>query len=129
MKQNFKALSLLCGLIAIIYFLFKVFFIQNQIDTKNFAYSLESLFLFFAIFAMVIAFVLSIIREKNLDIVGYVFLILTSVQMGTSFFFGRPIIKNQSPQILTEKWIFFSLFIVFLVLETLYTVWLLNKKD
>ncbi len=116
LKKSIKPIGILIAAMLLSYTVHKVVFEVFGINTDTFKYSLEELYGFFTLFTIVIAIILSIVKEKNLDIVGYVFLLITSVKMMVCFFFGRPIIKQQNIDNSFEKWNFFTLFICFTIL-------------
>ncbi|CAM3629264.1 hypothetical protein FSS13T_11520 [Flavobacterium saliperosum S13] len=95
---------------------------------NDFRYSLESLYLVFFAFTIVILAILLKVKDKNLDYVGMTFLLITSVKMGLSFFIGRGIVSGTNPN-LVEKINFFVIFILFLAIETVITIRLLNKGN
>jgi hypothetical protein len=100
-----------------------------EFKTEYFRYSLEKLYLFFGAFSVIIVFILIKIRAKDLDIVGNSFLLLTSVKMIVCYIIGSSILKSTTTESFIEKWNFFTLFIVFLLTETIVTIILLNKED
>ena len=66
--------------------------------------------------------------KKNFDIVGYVFLFLTMVKMISLLFISKTLLTSNT--ILDfEKYHFFVLFFLFLLVETYLTILLLNKKQ
>jgi hypothetical protein len=66
--------------------------------------------------------------KKNFDIVGYVFLFLTMVKMKSLLFISKTLLSSNT--ILDfEKYHFFVLFFLFLMVETYLTILLLNKKQ
>jgi hypothetical protein len=66
--------------------------------------------------------------KKNFDIVGYVFLFLTMVKMISLLFISKTLLSSNT--ILDfEKYHFFVLFFLFLMVETYLTILLLNKKQ
>ena len=69
------------------------------------------------------------VRKKNLDIVGYFYLILTMVKMGIAYFFLHKINQHTHDFLSYEKKSFFVSFILFLAIETLITIRLLNKNQ
>lgn len=95
---------------------------------QKFHYSLENLYGVFFVFTLVILTTLLIVKDKNLDYVGMTFLLITSVKMGVSFFIVRPILAETN-QNLVEKINFFVIFILFLAIETIITIRLLNKGN
>ncbi len=129
LKKSIKPIGILIAAMLLSYTIHKVVFEVFGINTTAYIYSLEELYGFFTLFTIVIAIILSIVKEKNLDIVGYVFLLITSVKMMVCFVFGRPIIKQENIDNSFEKWNFFTLFIFFLLLEAIFTIYLLNDKS
>lgn len=127
-KKNIKTIGLLLLIIAVFYSLHKSIFLFLKYNTESFQYSLETVYLFFSLFSIAIILVLIIVKQKDLNLVGNVFLLLTLIKMMVCFFVARPILKNYSIDKPLEKWNFFSLFILFLLAETLITIRLLNEK-
>ena len=129
LKRNIKPIGVFIANMLLSYATHKIIFEISGLDTTAFIYSLEELYGFFTLFSIVIAIILSIVKEKNIDIVGSVFLLITSVKMMVCFLFGRPIIKQQNTDNTFEKWNFFTLFIAFLLFEAIFTIYLLNAKS
>lgn len=100
---------------------------ENALNT--FCFSLVEIYLFFTISSILIVTTLIFVRKKNLDIVGYFYLILTMVKMGIAYFFLHQINKNSHEFLSYEKKSFFVSFILFLAIETLITIRILNKKQ
>jgi len=86
---------------------------------------LAVLYAFFGLSSMLIIAVLVVIRRRNLDSVGQVFMALTCVKAIAAWFIGRPLLLPDVPQ--WEKLQFFILFLVFLALETAVSVRLLQR--
>lgn len=128
-QQQKKGLALWITLVTFSYFVHQYLFELMQIPTEDFSYSLLSLYLFFGIFSIVLRVVLFQVRSQNFDLVGMSFLIITTVKMMTCFVFARPILKSISATSGIEKINFFMLFIVFLAIETLVTIRILNEKQ
>jgi hypothetical protein len=96
--------------------------------SQKFYLSIPVLYLIYFIFSKIILFILVQISKKNFDTVGMAFLVITSVKMVVSFFIVRPIL-NSTTENTIEKANFFFIFILFLAIETLITIRLLNKKQ
>lgn len=92
-------------------------------------YSLEQLYSFFLMASALIIFVLVKIKEKNLDNVGYVFMLLTCIKMAVSYFMLKPILDNVSQSQHFDKINFFTIFMLFLAIETIITIRLLNNNQ
>lgn len=95
---------------------------------QNFYWSIPILYLIYFIFSKIILFLLVQVSTKNFDNVGMTFLVITSVKMAVSYFIVRPILNSPLENTI-EKANFFFIFILFLTIETLITIRLLNKKQ
>lgn len=118
-------------LFSIVAFVIHYFWIENYVpeaESSQWVYSVAFLYALFFIFSLVIMSVLLFVRAKNLDYVGYTFLITTSVKMGVAYFLFRPILAVTTREVSIEKTNFFIIFICFLTIETLLTIRILNNK-
>ena len=80
------------------------------------------------IYIILIAVVL-IVKMKYFDSVGYAFMALTSLKIGILLFWARPILKSATIVAKFEKGNFFILFAVFLAIETIVAIRILNNKQ
>lgn len=96
---------------------------------SSFIYSIELLYAFFFVFTVIILFVLIKINQKNINNVGFSFMFLTSLKMAIAYFFMQPILNSQSIYAGSEKINFFVIFILFLIIETVVTIRILNNKQ
>lgn len=107
-----------------------VFYIfEKQIQNAHFQYSLEILYLIFSALSVVIVAILIKVKQKNINNVGMVFLLLTSIKMFIAFAFLFPILSKSIDRISIEKINFFVIFIIFLSTETLITIRILNNNQ
>ncbi len=130
--MNLKKLSpflTLLGVSFLFYAVHKVVFYGFDINQEHFYYSLETLYLFFFIFSAIIFKVLLIIKERSFDNVGMSFLLATSIKMIFCYLILRPLLQIPKGNNPTERINFFILFIVFLTIETLFTIRLVNEKQ
>jgi hypothetical protein len=104
-------------------------YLIGQDALSDFYFSVQQIYLFYTIASILIITTLIFVRKKNLDIVGYFYLILTMVKMGIAYFFLHQINKNPHDFLSYEKKSFFVSFILFLAIETLITIRLLNKNQ
>ena len=104
-------------------------FFVSKINTQNFIYPLPELYAWFTLFTLLVVFVLLFVKRKSLDNVGMSFLLVTSVKMVFCYLLLRPILKVATLQNSAEKINFFALFILFLLIETLFTIRLVNEKQ
>lgn len=127
---KFKPLITLLIIAIILYALHKlVFFTLLENADATFKYSLEILYVFFFISTAVIISMLIIIKKRSLDQVGMSFLLITSIKMIFCYVLLRPILLLETQNSSIEKINFFTLFILFLAIETLTTIRLLNNKQ
>ena len=95
----------------------------------NFIYSITLLYGLFSIFSLLILGVLIKVKERNIDNVGYTFLLLTSIKLVVAYLLIHPILKASLNQTPLEKINFFIIFIYFLATETILTIRILNNKQ
>ncbi|OAZ03320.1 hypothetical protein [Flavobacterium succinicans] len=125
----FKKIIPLLLIIISAYGLHEGLFFALHENTSHFVYSLKELYAWFTLFTVLIVFVLLLVKRKSLDNVGMSFLLVTSVKMLFCYLLLRPILKVTTLQDSVEKINFFGLFIFFLLLETLFTIHLVNEKQ
>lgn len=129
MKNNllfFKELFLIIFPLYVIHLL--VFLMPNlNAAQENFNFSITYLYVLFFVFSKTILFIVKKVSEKSFDNTGMVFMIATSVKTGIVYFIIKPILDSQHNQI--EKLNVFSIFVCFLLIETIITARILNKKQ
>ena len=115
----------------VVYLLHKVVFFLNDNNPKfqNFHFSIEVVDGFFFVCSVIILFILIKVKEKNIDNVGYTFLLVTFIKMGISYAVLFPILHSGNPNIKIEKLNFFVIFALFLTIETIVTARILNNKQ
>lgn len=96
---------------------------------RKFIYSLELLYCFFFFSSVLISAILFAVNRKNINNVGFTFLFLTVAKMGIAFFFLQPILNSPETQIAIEKKNFLVVFLIFLAIETVVAVKILNNKQ
>lgn len=97
-----------------------------NIAQEKFYFSITFLYVLFFIFSKIILFIVKKVSERSFDNTGMVFMIATFVKAGIVYFIIKPILDSQNNQI--EKMNVFFIFICFLLIETIITVRILNKK-
>lgn len=96
--------------------------------SEAFYHPIHSTYTFFAVCSAVIVSILIIVRRKSIDNVGQVFLLLTCIKMGIAYWFLYPALQQQQEIVGFEKINFFIVFALFLTLETVLTIRVLNKR-
>lgn len=126
--KDVKLLFIIPVLSILIYFGHQLIFAHLNIDETSFYYQLSTLYSVFAILAIFIVGILIFIKTKNLDIVGMSFLILTTSKMILCYILVRPILNMTPTEMSIQKMNFFGIFILFLAIETIITIRILNNK-
>lgn len=130
--MSFKKMSpflILMGVAVLLFLIHKIVFYAFGIHQEHFHYSLGTLYLFFLILSVLILKILLTVQKKSFDNVGMSFLIVTSLKMVFCYLVLRPLLQLSNSSDPTEKINFFILFIVFLIIDTLFTIRLLNEKQ
>ncbi len=107
--------------------IFKIFDLKLNLSVLNF--SLSELYLLFSILSVLIISTSIVIKQKNIDLVGNVFMLITCVKMVVCFLLIRPFSNNSNFSHSLEKYNYLMLFMLFLILETTVTIFILNKKE
>lgn len=94
---------------------------------ESFYFSITFLYVLFFIFSKTILFIVKKVSEKSFDNTGMVFMMATSLKIGIVYFMIKPILNLENNQI--EKVNIFIIFICFLLIESVITVRILNKKQ
>jgi hypothetical protein len=128
LKKLFPFLTL-AGVVIVLYLIHKMVFLFFDIHQDQFHYSLETLYLVFLCLSSIIFKVLLTVRERSFDNVGMSFLLATSIKMIFCYLILRPLLQIPKAINPTERINFFILFIVFLIIETLFTIRLVNEKQ
>jgi len=115
----------------LVYLIHKLFFLLNDDNPKfqNFHFPIEIVYGFFCICSVILLRILIKVKEKNIDNVGYTFLLVTFVKMAISYILLLPILHSGNPNIRIEKINFFIIFALFLTIETIVAVRILNNKQ
>lgn len=126
LKPFFEVLTLslfFYGILKMLSFLGVIF-----LESQNFTFSVEYIFWFLTTCSLVNIATLLFVKQKSKDNVGNVFMLITCIKAGGSFFLMNQI-QNFNGQIIgIEKINFFVIFLVFLGLETLITIRILNNN-
>lgn len=107
-----------------------VFFLnENNPNLQGFYFPIEAVYGFFFVCSLLIILILIKVNEKNIDNVGFTFLLVTFIKMGLSYIILSPILNSGNLNVRTEKIDFFIIFALFLTIETIVTVRILNNKQ
>ncbi len=130
-KLDYKLLvKVILGALAC-YGIHKVIALATLLGAKiaGFFYSLEAIYAFFTVCSVIIVAILTVVRARNLDATGQAFMMATFVKMFVAYGFLYPALSPESPSTYPGKMNFFAVFLIFLTLETLACMRLLNQKS
>lgn len=115
----------------VVYLVHKLFFFLNANNPKfqNFHFPTEVVYGFFFSCSIIILLILIKVKTKSIDYVGYTFLLVTFIKMVLSYAILSPILHSGNPNMRIERINFFIIFALFLVIETIVTIRLLNSKN
>ncbi len=102
---------------------------QNNPNYQHFNFSLTTIYTFFLVCSLVIILLLLYVKQKNIDNVGFTFLFATCLKIGISFVLLMPILNSKISNIGYEKINFFIVFAIFLSIETVVAVRILNNNQ
>ncbi len=94
----------------------------------NVPVSLAQSYLLFSLGSVLVLTVVHIVYERNKDIVGMSFLLVTMVKFILAGIIGRPLWSGDGGSRMAQ-WNFLALFLLFLAIETVLTIRILNKKQ
>lgn len=114
-----------------VYLVHKLFFFLNDNNPKfqNFHFPIEIVYGFFFGCSILILLILIKVKTKNIDNVGYTFLLVTCIKMAVSYAVLSPILHSENPNVRIEKLNFFIIFALFLTIETIVTARILSNKQ
>jgi hypothetical protein len=107
-----------------------VFFVNKENPNfQNFYFPIELIYGFFLLSSLLLILLLLKVKQKNIDNVGYTFLFVTTINMIASYAVLYPIMHSENINRGVEKINFFIIFALFLTIETLVTIRILNNKQ
>lgn len=129
--KKYQPLIEILFLSILVYLVHKLFFFLNDNNPKfqNFHFPIEVVYGFFFICSVLILLILIKVKTKNIDNVGYTFLLVTCVKMAVSYTVLSPILHSGNPNVGIEKLNFFIIFALFLAIETIVTIRILSNKQ
>jgi hypothetical protein len=127
--KKYRPLLSLTALVGLAYLIHRVIFYALDINDTSFYYSIETLYLLFLVLSIMVFVVLLKVKERSFDNVGMSFLLSTSIKMIVCYVILKPILQVTSEENTLEKINFFMMFIIFLAIETILTIRILNEKQ
>ena len=129
--KKYQPILEILSLSVVVYLVHKFFFFLNDNNPKfqNFYFPIETVYGFFLLCSVIILFILIKVKAKNIDNVGYTFLLVTFIKMAISYTVLSPILHSGNPNVGIEKLNFFVIFALFLTIETIVTARILNNNQ
>jgi hypothetical protein len=127
--KNYKPILNLVLLAGIAYLIHKLIFYLLKLDEVSFLYSMETLYLLFLGMSTLIFIVVLKVKQRSFDNTGMSFLLATTAKMGFCYLILKPILRLNTHDNSLEKINFFMIFALFLTIETVLTIRILNRKQ
>ena len=130
-KELFQSVLLLVLVAFSAFIIHKLtFYLLNFLTIENqFQYSILTLYSYFTFLSLVIIIILFFIKRKEINNVGNSFMLLTILQMPFAYLLLHSILNSSSKHALFEKINFFIIFLLFLAIETVVSIRILNNKQ
>jgi len=128
--KNFRPIaeiSILCSIAFLVHW--SVFYFFFPSEEAKFQYSVLEIYSFFSICALLITTVSIVVRKFSIDTVGQAFLLTTFIKMFLCFAVFYQELNMQNENTSSEKANFIIVFLLFLAIETIVTIRILNKKQ
>jgi len=123
----FKSLLIISTPIFIVHYLLFEYTSLNEFQ-KDFYYSIPFLYLLFFIFTKISLYIIVKVSQKNFDSTGMTFMLISTIQTILGFLIAKPLL-NSNVTTTIEKANYFFIFILFLAIETIISIKILNKKS
>ncbi len=127
--KKYNLIFLLSIISLITFIVHQLLFDFFKINDDSFIYSLKKLYLFFYGLSVLVFVILVEVKNKSFDNVGMSFLLVTNLKLVICYVVLKPILEVDTSQINIEKINFFGMFILFLAIETILTIRILNEKQ
>ena len=127
-KYNSILIVLLLSIVLFVLHKALFFLFGYQNTEKEFCHSLLVLYSFFSVLSIIIMFFIIKIKDKNINSVGNLFVLLTFIEMVFAYILLKPILDTDGKYIAFEKVNFFMIFAIFLTMQTIVTIRILNSK-
>jgi len=123
--EHYKSSFQIAFIGIVVYIIQKVAFLLIGINTSNYQLSVEKTYAIMIVLSVIIMTVLNLVFQKNKDVVGMTFLLITSIKVIIITSIGKAYVLIEENPI--EKWNYFGLFVLFLFFETYITAKRLNN--
>ncbi|WP_415580552.1 hypothetical protein [Flavobacterium longum] len=96
--------------------------------TDYWQYSIVTIYGFFFVCSVIIVLWLIRMKQRNIDSVGNTFMLFTCVKAAAAYVMLHPILQAHHPHVKFEKANFFAVFAIFLAIETIVSIRMLQKR-
>jgi hypothetical protein len=127
--KNHKPILNLVLLAGIAYLIHNLIFHLLKFNDTSFLYSMETLYLLFLGMSILVFIVVLKVKQRSFDNTGMSFLLATTAKMGFCYLILKPILQLNTHDNSLEKINFFMIFALFLTIETVLTIRILNRKQ
>lgn len=103
-------------------------FLPKNLES-DFVYTVPQLYGFFFLLSAIILLILIKVSQNSMTNVGLTFILLTTFKMGIGFVFLKPVLNTNAIHTGLEKINFLIVFLLFLTIETVFTIRLINNKQ
>ena len=128
MNKKLKSFLLVLIAFTIILFSIQYFVVEHLKQTKTFYYSTWSIYLFHFFATLLIYLFIVFVQKTFPDKTGFAFMACSLLKMMAVIIFLLPLILNKEKQALNDVITFFTPYFLYLLLETIFTVKMLNNK-
>lgn len=126
----FQPLFQVVGCAATAYIVYQTLFYLLGFSQKEilFKYSVTYIFIVLTSLSLLIISLLLLVKNKNFDSFGYAFMALTCLKIGIVLFWIQPILNSAVEKSKFEKVNFLIIFSLFLAIETIVAIRLIQNK-
>lgn len=125
-NKSFRPLLEVAFLAVLAFILHSICNLIFDVKTDAFKYSVAELYSAFAVASLFTTLIVIFVRQRSIDSVGSTMMLLTCTKMVPAYMIMTPVLRNQPN--LNEKVTFLIIFGVFLIIDTVVAIRLLNAK-
>lgn len=129
MIKKIKCLFVYLVPVAVLFYFIQYFILSTYFNYIEFKITTLSIYLFHFLTVAVSYSLLVMVNKYFFQQTGYAFLAFGVIKMGLSVFFLMPVINSDIDNKVPDVLSFFIPFFVFLLLETIFSINLLNSSD
>ena len=128
MNKKLKSFLLVLIPFTLLFFSLQYFVVEHLKETKTFFYSTWSIYTFHFFATLLIYLFIVFVQKTFSDKTGFAFMACSLLKMMAAVIFLLPLIMNKEQSALNDVITFFIPYFLYLLLETVFTVKMLNNK-